>query len=181
MIDEKWRVPLMNVTWRDIEIYSNLVKELKESDVTKNSDFQKNYNYFYKVRQKKKEFYESYYEIMEREKSKEVTFEKIIKELYKRNGTIEASFASKLLSTIDANYPIWDTYVLKSLGFKAPTNNDKEIRLVKVIEVYKELCKWYDEFRKTDECKAVLKKFDELYPSTISDVKKIDFLLWNMR
>jgi hypothetical protein len=36
-------------------------------------------------------------------------------------GKLEASFASKLLATIDPNLPVWDKHVLRNTGLKAPS------------------------------------------------------------
>lgn len=177
---EKWNEALMNVTWRDIKKYMNIVNDLYSVNVSQDREFQKRYNGFYKVRQKKKEFYDVYYKIMEKGKGKDITFEEVLLELYNELGSVEASFSSKLISTLDCKYPIWDSYVLKNLNIKAPRCGCKD-RLRKTIETYNILCQWYDEFLICNEGIDIINKFNSMYPCDISNTKKIDFLLWNIR
>ncbi len=129
---------------------------------------------------KKKEFYEAYYKLMEEGKNKNITFEDVLMSLFNEFGSVEASFSSKLISTLNVDYPIWDSYVLKNLNIKVPSYGSKD-RLAKTVETYKYLCEWYEEFLKSSEGIEIINKFDSLYPCDISNTKKIDFLLWQMR
>lgn len=60
----------------------------------------------------------NYYSLFVSAKKNDVTFEYIIRELYRLTGNVEASFSSKMLATIDASKPVWDKYVLQNLGLE---------------------------------------------------------------
>ncbi len=170
-----------------LDKYIALMDFYNSTNVAKNVEFQKSYNGFYRMRQRTKEFYKEYYELMEKYRNSYVSFEQIIREIYESQGRIEPSFTSKMLATINPNKPIWDKYVLNNLGLKAPYNNgasdDAKIkRLDKTILKYKEIEKWYESFLKTERAMNVIEVFDEYYSySNISDIKKIDFILWQTR
>ena len=97
--------------------------------------------------------------------------------LYQETGSIHASFSSKLLATVNPNMPIWDKFVLQNLGLRTPYSYEKG-RLQKTIQLYQKICDWY----KTDEAIKKLAVFNQQFPGTnITDVKKIDFILWATR
>ena len=117
-------------------------------------------------------------------RNKDVSFGDIITSIYKETGRIEASFSSKLLATINHDYPIWDQYVLANLGLEAtPQYMNNDIRLEASIEIYKAICDWYKARLNSDEGKAEMEFFDSKFPKYkwISGIKKIDFLLWSKR
>ncbi len=60
-----------------------------------------------------------------------------------------------------------ETHIAESMGF------DK----------YKKIMAWYGDFLKTENGRDCIAEFDKTLPgyTWLSDVKKIDFYLWNMR
>ena len=97
-------------------------------------------------------------------------------------------FQSKLLATVDVDRPIWDQYVLKSLGRYKEWNSfngkDKEERISKAVEIYADIEKWYADFLNSKDGKECVKKFDTILPDyagKVSDVKKIDFFYGSSR
>ena len=169
-----------------LKTYLYLINEVKNGNIA-TDDFKRKYNAYYRVRQRSDEWYKKYYDLMFKQKTNELTIEEIINEL-SSFGTIEASFASKLIATIDTQKPIWDQYVLKNLGYynewRSYENKSKEERIKKAVEIYKKIEKWYDVFLKSREGKKCILEFDRVLPkysTSISDVKKIDFLLVNKR
>ena len=98
-----------------IDKYSLIIKELSKRDISKDLNYQRVFNAFYVVRRNSK-WRKIYYEYFESQKNnKHLTFEMIIRYLYEKTGQVEASFSSKLLSTVNPNMPIWDIYVLKNM------------------------------------------------------------------
>ena len=97
---------------------------------------------------------------------------------------LEFSFSTKLLHTVDDNYPIYDKHVAEYLknnenvdlyfNFKNPNKIDY------VIHDWKLLLEWYRKFLITDEAKEWINWFDKEFPSFsyISKVKKIDFIIY---
>jgi hypothetical protein len=161
--------------------YLNLMDQVHKVDVSEDNEFQKRYNGFYRMRQRKPIFYKDYFDFMEANKNKGITYNEVLNHFYEKFGRIEASFSSKLLATINPNMPVWDEFVLQNLNLKKPTYSDKN-RLNKTIDLYSQISKWYDEFLASNESEEMLTLFNKRYPNTnITNVKKIDLILWQMR
>ncbi len=164
--------------------YEKIMESYKKTqDVSKNLDFQRMYDGFYRVR-RNEEWRKYYFKLMQEMRNKDVSFGDILTLINEETGRIEASFASKLLATINPNYPIWDQYVLANIGLEAtPQYMSNDIRLEASIEIYDEICDWYKERINSDEGKAEIEFFDSKFPKFkwISNIKKIDFLLWSKR
>jgi hypothetical protein len=163
-----------------IRKYTNIMERLHNCDVSQDREFQKAYNGFYRVRQKPQEWYQIYYDYMQRHKSDNINFDNVLTYLYKKLDRLESSFSSKLLATINPNMPVWDANVLSQLSIKAPSYSQSN-RLNATIETYSVLQKWYAVYLKTPNAQEVTTRFDELFPNTqITDLKKIDLILWSM-
>lgn len=161
--------------------YIDIMNRVNNSNVSVDNEFQKKFNSFYRMRQRSPEFYDCYFNLLENSKGSIITFEEVIMHIYNKLGRVEASFSSKLVATIDPDKPIWDMYVLHNLGLKTPYQADKN-RVGKIINLYDEICDWYDEYLLREETGEVLEIFNQMYPNVcITDVKKIDFILWQMR
>ena len=87
-----------------------------------------------------------------------------------------------MLATLDENKPIWDQYVLLNLGFELKGKTPGE-RVQNAVEIYHRIEEWYASYLLTEEAKENIAIFDEMLPSYawVSDVKKIDCLLWGWR
>jgi len=167
-----------------VEKYQSLIERIQKTDVTENTTFQINYNDFFKMRQRPQEYYREYYRYMQQQKDNgNLTFEAVLNHFYAKFGRVEASFSSKLLSMINPNMPVWDKFVISNLGLTPPSYaKPPEERIRQTIKIYAAICKWYDDFMKTDEVRAWIELFDQKYPnSRITDVKKIDLILWQTR
>ena len=161
-----------------IDKYHRIMKRVHEVDVSTDMEFQRFFNGFYRMRQRSADFYKCYYCFLEANKcNPSLTYEEVITHLYQETGSIHASFSSKLLATVNPNMPIWDKFVLQNLGLRTPYYYEKD-RLQKTIQLYQQICTWYQ----TEEATQKLQLFNELFPNVdISDVKKIDFILWATR
>lgn len=167
---------------------------LREVDVSIDKNYQNNFTSYYRVR-RDVDWLKKFYEFMEAHKNDtNLTFETIIRYLsnipHKVNKklsssgyatTVEASFASKMLATINPNYPIWDSQVVKALGYKIIAT-EGNIKLDEYIISYARLTVEIQNFINTKEGKECIKLFDKLFPNHkhISSFKKIDFYLWNI-
>lgn len=161
-----------------LEKYQYIMHKLHKTDVSADAELQRNFNGFYRVRQRDKGFYQCYYGYMEKQKDNtELTFREVLLYLYEHTGRMEASFSSKLLATIRPEMPIWDAMVLKNLSLKAPATYAKG-RLDKIVELYDSICRWYQS-SKAQEC---AEQFERLFPGTdLTATKKADFILWQTR
>ena len=143
--------------------------------------FQRSFNGYYRIR-RNEEWRNCYYALFLSAKRENLDFSQIITTLFQETGNVEASFSSKMLATIDPLKPIWDQYVLQNLGLEL-TGKTQEEKLKNAICLYGIIEKWYRDYLTTDEAHENLKVFDLLLPEYkwISDVKKIDCLLWSRR
>ncbi|MDF2567691.1 MAG: hypothetical protein K0R90_1147 [Oscillospiraceae bacterium] len=160
--------------------YQEIMKMFRVSDVPTDNTFQRKFNGFYRLR-RNSEFRKSYYTYLYNNRNSNIIFEDVIYYLYQNHNRLEASFSSKLLATINPDMPIWDTYVLQNLGL-LPTKQYEDNRISKTIILYNAICNWYNEFLSMDNTREILSLFDKVYPNSgITNVKKIDLLLWQIR
>ena len=164
-----------------LDKYAAIMNSVRTVDVSSDETFQRQFNAFYKVR-KNAGWRNNFYGLFERAKNETLLYEDVLKELYDSTGFVESSFTSKMLATLDDQCPIIDQYVLKNLGL-AITGNGKESRMESTIQTYYALCDWYDDYLETGEARENIAWFDSVLPgyAWISDVKKIDYLLWAKR
>ncbi len=171
--------------WAQIEVgsakYDYLMKRFLTTDVSKDEDFQRRFTGFYRIRRSKDRFLCKYYAYMESLKGKEVSFGEVIRTIHTFLGTIEPSFSSKLLATLNTNLPVWDQYVLSNIGIDAPSQYDKTVE--KCIAVYQRVVAWYNRFLRTEEAKEMVSFFDRKLPQFrhFSPLKKIDLMFWQKR
>jgi hypothetical protein len=170
-------------TKEGIRRYVEIMDMFPHTDVSSDTNFQRRYNGFYRMRQRPAEFYKEYYLFLESHKNKPVAFEDVLKHLDKRLNRVEPSFSSKLVHTINPDMPIWDTRVLKHLQLKAPSYSVARSRKIeRDIDLYKTIESWYNAFFQSPDSQKILTIFDEVYPkTTITRTKKIDFVLWQIR
>lgn len=161
-----------------IEKYRWIMRRVHETDVSADGQFQKVFNGFYRIRQRPAAFYQSFYRYLEDNKDNSaLTFADVVSYLYQQTGSIHASFGSKLLATVNPDMPVWDKYVLQNLGLRAPYCYEKD-RLQKVVRIYRQICDWYS----TQETAEKLRQFNcQFSAADLTDVKKIDFMLWATR
>lgn len=167
---------------KGISQYLVIMECIFKTDVSTDTDFQRKYNGFYRVRQRPQEWYRTYFELMEELKGKVVEFDNVLDELKKRTGRYEPSFSSKLVATLNSTKPIWDVHILANTSHKAPAySNGNKVDLAK--KAYQSIGAWYESFIQTAAGKLCIVVFDEKIKehSKISDLKKIDFILWQIR
>ncbi|MBC8213849.1 MAG: hypothetical protein ISR90_02720 [Candidatus Marinimicrobia bacterium] len=161
--------------------YKTIMDNFYEVDVSQDIEFQRKFNGFYRIRQRPKDFYQTYYSLLEECKTKPLEFNEILITLNEKLGRIEASFSSKLLATINTSMPIWDVFVLENLKLKKPAQYSKT-RIEDTVKLYNRIFCWYKNMTISSEGIQMLEIFENEYPeSGISDIKKIDFILWQIR
>lgn len=167
----------------NLEAYQFIMDQVRKVDVSKDADFQRVYDHFYRVR-RNENWRNAYFTYFEQAKGiPELTFEAVLTELFLLTGQVEASFSSKLLATLKPEMPIWDQYVLKNLGLKMPLGGSKDAQLKTAIKLYQEICQWYRKYLKTEEAAECIRALDRLLPADtrLSDVKIVDYILWSHR
>jgi hypothetical protein len=160
--------------------YCWIQEQFHQNDVTTNREFQKAYNGFYRVR-RNADWRAVYYSLMEEAKTREIGFQKVLLELKRRTGRLEASFASKLVATLYPDRPVIDKFVLEHFALSLPRHYETG-RELKAVRVYEILVKKYMEFMSKSIARAICVRFVAKYPwADITDLKKVDLVLWQSR
>ena len=164
-----------------LDKYQDIMSLLHKTDISKDLKFQRLFNGFYIIR-RNEVWRKIYYEYFEQIKNGNPTFEDILMYIYEKTGNIEPSFSSKMLASIDPDKPIWDRYVVHNLDIQL-TGKTKEEKLRNAMLLYMDMEKWYENFLQTEKGKECIAIFDRVLPDykDISDIKKIDSILWSIR
>ena len=165
-----------------IEKYQYLRYRMAQTDVSTDREFQKAFNGFFRMGRRTEEYYRDYYCFLQQHKETGIVFAEALTYLYEKHGRLEMSFVSKMVAMADPSFPIWDSVVTKGhFGIVAPYANEKN-RLQKGIDKYAQYCQRYYTYMQTAEAKAKITEFEHLFPGVdITDVKKLDFMLWQDR
>ncbi|MBI3681041.1 MAG: hypothetical protein HY235_11675 [Acidobacteria bacterium] len=160
--------------------YCWIQANLHSRDVSTDDDFQRRFNDFYKVR-RDAPWRGEYYRIMQAKKGQGIAFAEALQALRDRTGRLEASFASKLVATIDPTKPIIDKFVLRNFSLRLPYHQASN-RELKVTGVYNQLCSNYEVLMGSSIGRLIREEFLHRYRwADISDLKKIDLVLWQIR
>ena len=164
-----------------LDKYQYIMEHVMKTDVSADEDFQRIFNGFYIVR-RNEEWRNVYYSYFEKVKNRKPTFEDIIIYLYEKTGNVEPSFSSKMLATIIPEKPIWDRYVVQNLNIKLSGLSQEE-KLKSAIEKYSEMERWYEDFLNSEDGHNCVEEFERFLPDYkwISNIKKVDALLWSAR
>jgi hypothetical protein len=162
-----------------LQNYVWLERKVMQCDVTADETFQRSFNHFYRVR-RGAEWRAHYFGLLESAKTTGIDFPEAFTTLKKATGRIEASFASKLVATLDPSKPVIDKFVLECFEMKLPQRGAH--RLTETIDLYDTLCDEYCLFLDSRTGRDIRRLFDAEYPDAdISELKKIDLVLWQIR
>jgi len=177
---EKLNEVIINLRF-GLDKYELIMDMFYKVDVSVDAKFQNLYKSFYGFRHPDvNAFSKGFFDYLERHKNKELEFDSVLKYL-EQYGRIEASFASKLIATINQNKPVIDRYVLHNIGMRLPYTYTKN-RFEKTIEVYRDVECWYQIFLSTEDASIMIDSFNKAYTNAkITNLKKIDLILWQMR
>ena len=162
--------------------YQYLRQRLFAVNVSADREFQRAFNGFFRMGRRSELFYTDFYRYLEQHKISGVSFSDALTFLYEKHGRLEMSFVSKMVALVDPSYPIWDSIVTKGhFGIVAPYASEKD-RLQKGIAKYEMYCRQYYTYLETESAKKQLALFETMFPNTdLSEVKKLDFMLWQDR
>lgn len=164
-----------------LDKYQYIMEQVTKTDVSSDIGFQKTFNSFYIVR-RNEAWRKVYYDYFENIKSSSPTFASILTYLYECTRNIEPSFSSKMLASIFPDKPIWDRHVVQNLNLEL-AGITKQERLANAVVLYANIEKWYENFLQTNKAKECIEAFDHMLPDYrhISNIKKIDSILWSIR
>ncbi len=168
---------------KGIEKYTFLQNNLYCVNVATNEEYKNNYKSFYRIARKGRTFCDQYFVIMENLKNiKNIDFETIFDQVYTIKNTNEISFSSKMLHSINSNFPIWDSIVTKGhFKINVPYYKYKANKNL-LCEKYIEYTSQFEQYKLSNNGKMLINLFNKKFPNiNISDTKKIDFILWQDR
>ncbi|MDD3608083.1 MAG: hypothetical protein PHQ20_04850 [Candidatus Moranbacteria bacterium] len=177
---------LEKIGQESIDVYLFLKKEFKKGNIKNNKVFQFVFRSYYRLDSAglSEGIKNEYFDLM----AQQVTnLKKILLELYKiktlRNkNTVQFSFATKLLHTIDENNPIWDTEVVRVMKIKISGLGYKE-KIESCYESYEKLKQRFEDLLVDKRSKKVIFQFRNKFKvnkNQISDVKVLDFIIWTL-
>lgn len=140
----------------------------------------RSYNGFYRVR-RGQQWQSVYFDLMSLAQKNGYSFSQVLRTLHRSTGRYEASFASKLIATLDPSQPVIDSVVLKNLGCKLATAKTPQ-RMHAIESLHGALQQNVQSFLASSGGKSLVADFQALYPShLISQEKMVDLVLWQMR
>jgi hypothetical protein len=165
---------------RGLEQYLWLQQNVHECDVSSDSEFQRRFDAFYRVR-RAVEWRTPFFRLMEDCKANPITFSEALAAIKVATGRVEASFASKLVATLDPCKPVIDRFVISNFGLRLPIWGTPS-REERIVEMYDSLCSKYNALLRDSIGTLMIEMFDQQYPNRmVSRLKKIDLILWQMR
>lgn len=160
--------------------YLWLQKHRDAGDLRANSVYRKQFNSFYRVR-RGRDWQDKFYKLLEGKKGQAVGFAEVLHALHQATGRYEASFASKLLATINPEMPVLDSVVLGNLNLSLPAYSSRD-RAARIERLHDTLVSWFRAFLPTETGRYLVERFRTEYPhAAISEVKMLDLVLWQTR
>ena len=164
----------------------NIKNEFDKDNILNNPEFQSRFKSFYRMNSaglsnsQKKCFFELLLD-------KQEDLKYILSELYKiprldGKHSIQFSFATKLLHTIDNDKPIFDSGVETLTGVKRK-GSDRDTKINSCIEIYNSLGTLYAELKDNDKIRKIISKFRSKFKvddEKMSDTKVLDFIMWSL-
>jgi hypothetical protein len=161
--------------------YCWLQTALAEADVAHDREFQTRFNGFYRVR-RNAAWQSAFYGLLQKNKSKRQSFADVLYALHAVTGRAEASFASKLVASVNPNMPVIDAFVLKNLGLRLPRVGPIELRLARIVELHDLIRQIFSDYLASDIGRHLVARFEESYPDRhVTRVKMLDLVLWKAR
>jgi hypothetical protein len=174
-----------------VDVYCFLREQCTRGSVTSNRVFQFTYRSFYRLDNAglKPAFKKRYFELMEAEAGKEtIDIAGLARSLscienLKGQSTLQFSFVTKLASTLNPQYPVYDSQVASVFGFRAPYNYKAfETRLAEYLTHYSEIRTTYSEILASRALEVPLRLFRKSYAPAaqmVNDIKALDFIFWS--
>ncbi len=165
-----------------VDTYCWLQSTLAITDVANDYEFQTRFNGFYRVRGRNAAWRSAFYRILEEQKSRRRSFAAVLRALHTATERVEASFASKLVASVDPDLPVIDKVVLSHLGLRLPRPGPLEGRLAGVVELHEHMRRIYARYLRSDRGRWLRAKFEAAYPDRgMTPVKMLDLVLWKTR
>ncbi|MCX6720336.1 MAG: hypothetical protein NTW11_00835 [Candidatus Staskawiczbacteria bacterium] len=178
---------LLKITQESVDVYLFLKNEYKKGNIKNNTLFQFVFRSFYRLDNAglSDEIKNHYFELMAEGKN---NLEDILLELYefknsKNQKTIQFSFATKLLHTLDNSKPIFDAEVSR-VFHKSRQGKTKDEKIKSCVSIYEFLKSAYSDLLQDEKIKKIILKFRSDFnvedKNEMSDTKVLDFIIWSL-
>lgn len=145
-----------------------------------NFEFRKKYNHFYRVR-RASAWQNAFYGVMARAKREHLQFHAVIEAMRQATGRYEASFASKLMATLNPSMPVIDSVVLKNLNMRLPAAYAQD-RIKKICTLHENLTTYFSDYLESENGAYLVSQFKKKYPNAkVTETKMLDLVLWQTR
>lgn len=175
---------LSRIDQESISVYLYLKKEYEKGDIQENKVFHFVFRSFYRLDNAGlgDDLKNHYFKLLS---NKNTNLGKILLELYnfktlKGSNTIQFSFATKLLHTIDNHLPIFDAEASRVLKIRV-SGNSKEEKIKSCFITYEKMKDIYSKLLNDKEILKLIYKFKnkfKLKDKEMTDEKVLDFIIW---
>jgi hypothetical protein len=188
-IQENYLNIINNIEQENFDVYCFLKEEFSNTDVSKNYLFQFVFRNFYRLDNAglSNEFKVEYFNLMQ-ELRNEKNNNEIIRAIFirlnkfdnkKGQKSFQLSFVTKMLHTMDNNFPIYDSEVASMLNIRNYYDGNFEKKLIKSILLIEELKNKYDEIIQNNLLSKPFQFFDKKFENNkLTKTKKLDFIIW---
>ncbi len=151
-----------------------------DSNAHNDPTFRRRFNHFYRVR-RNTAWQGSYFAIMGRARREALQFTAVLDELRQATNRLEASFASKLIATLNPSLPVIDKFVLRNVGLSLPGQTVPN-RDAAIVRLHSALQASFGAFLQSEDGQYLIRKFRRQYPDAgVTEVKMLDLVLWKTR
>lgn len=173
---------LGKLTVSKLSTYDYLQNYLLLTNVTSDISYQTKFKGFYGAGPMPNDRWQQFFSILESEKwNKAIAFSQVLERVHTEYGSVEASFSSKIVATINPEMPVWDSKVLSNLNLDPPRQNmETERRMNRIVDLYAYIQQLSSEVIRSSEFENWRRRFDGTFPqfNHFTDVKKLDLFLW---
>ena len=166
----------------DLARYAYTIRSLRLLDVSRDETYQRTFNGLYMVR-RNVHWRSKFYSMLETCKAEpRPNFRTVLSQLFQDTGRVEASFASKLVATIDPGLPIYDSIVRQNLDLQQRAGRRSD-RLELLATDYAFIQAHSSEQTQTGIFRRLRAEFDDQFAEFVefSDTKVLDLMIWQMR
>ena len=188
LISEKEHEIINNISIESIDVYKFLQDEFKKGNVNTNYLFQFVYRSFYRIDNAglTDEFKIEYFKIMEEKRfSYNLDPQEIFMRLYlfktrQDKHTIQFSFSTKLIHTINVDFPIYDSNIAKVFNFPTSYLEDIKKRVIRYLDQQNIIIEVYKSILDKKLLISTIQLFDKTFiDNKLPNIKKLDFIFWS--
>jgi hypothetical protein len=172
----------LNARANDLERYARTIADLQSTDVASDAVYQRRFNGLYGVR-RNAQWREIFYAMLERHKGEpDLEFRFVLMKLHEKTGRVEASFASKLIATINPMRPVYDSIVRSNLGIPNRTIGAAS-RIDRLCSDYRTIGRSHEEQIARSTFRSLRARFEREFPQFrfFTDMKVLDLMIWQIR